>query len=102
LALSWCTFRSEVSRTQSDFSLMRASLALSKLRRDIERQRKLVQESLERFLRTHREEGVLQEEFVTIRNERFVVPVIAGRQRKRLDSAQHLESHRRQQRCDPR
>ena len=46
------------------------------------RQRKLIQESLERFLRLHREEDVLQEEFVTIRNERFVVPVIAGRQRK--------------------
>jgi DNA mismatch repair protein MutS2 len=59
-----------------------ASHALGRLRREIERQQKLIQESLERFLRTHREEGVLQEEFVTIRNERFVVPVIAGRQRK--------------------
>ena len=40
--------------------------------------RRAIQESLERFLRAHREEGVLQEEFVTIRNERFVVPIIAG------------------------
>jgi DNA mismatch repair protein MutS2 len=65
-----------------------ASVALARLRRDIERQKKAIQESLERFLRVHREEGVLQEEFVTIRNERFVVPVIAGQKRK-LDGVIH-------------
>ncbi len=65
-----------------------ASVALSRLRRDIERQKKAIRESLERFLRSHREEGVLQEEFVTIRNERFVVPVIAGQKRK-LDGVIH-------------
>src|SRR5712692_10408418 len=65
-----------------------ASVALWRLRRDIERQKKSVQESLERFLRAHHEEGVLQEEFVTIRNERFVVPVIAG-QRRKIDGVIH-------------
>ena len=65
-----------------------ASVTLGRLRRDIERQKKAIQESLERFLRVHREEGVLQEEFVTIRNERFVVPVIAGQKRK-LDGVIH-------------
>src|SRR5205807_7546551 len=65
-----------------------ASVALGRLRRDIERQKKSVQESLERFLRAHHEEGVLQEEFVTIRNERFVVPVIAG-QRRKIDGVIH-------------
>ncbi len=65
-----------------------ASVALARLRREIERQKKSIQESLERFLRAHREEGVLQEEFVTIRNERFVVPVIAG-QRRKLDGVIH-------------
>ncbi len=65
-----------------------ASVALGRLRRDIERQKKSIQESLERFLKAHREEGVLQEEFVTIRNERFVVPVIAG-QRRKLDGVIH-------------
>src|ERR1700723_3760850 len=59
-----------------------ASVALGTLRRDIERQKKSIQESLERFLKAHREEGVLKEEFVTIRNERFVVPLIAGQRRK--------------------
>src|SRR5207237_706412 len=53
-----------------------------RLRRDIEKQKKAVQDSLERFLRANRNEGVLQEEYVTIRNERFVVPVIAGQRRK--------------------
>ena len=65
-----------------------ASVALARLRKDIERQKRAIQESLERFLKTHREEGVLQEEFVTIRNERFVVPVIAGQKRK-LDGVIH-------------
>ncbi|HWQ54463.1 MAG TPA: endonuclease MutS2 [Bryobacteraceae bacterium] len=65
-----------------------ASVLLARLRRDIERQKKAIQESLERFLRSHREDGVLQEEFVTIRNERFVVPVVAG-QRRKLDGVIH-------------
>ena len=65
-----------------------ASVALGRLRRDIERQRKSIQDSLERFLKTHQEEGVLQEEFVTIRNERFVVPIIAG-QRRKIDGVIH-------------
>ena len=59
-----------------------ASPFLARVRRDIEKQKALIQQSLERFLRFHRGEHVLQEEFVTIRNERFVVPVIAGQQGK--------------------
>jgi DNA mismatch repair protein MutS2 len=58
-----------------------ASVALARLRRDCEKQRHLIQESLERFLRAHREDGTLQEDFVTIRNDRFVVPVVSGRER---------------------
>src|SRR5580692_12101481 len=65
-----------------------ASVALGRLRRDIERQRKSIQGSLERFLKAHQEEGVLQEEFVTIRNERFVVPIVAG-QRRKIDGVIH-------------
>ncbi len=65
-----------------------ASVLLGRLRRDIERQKNQIQDSLERFLRAHRDEGVLQEEIVTIRNERFVVPVISG-QRKRLNGVIH-------------
>ena len=65
-----------------------ASVLLARLRRDIERQKKAIQDSLERFLKAHKDEGLLQEEFVTIRNERFVVPVIAG-QRRRMDGVIH-------------
>ncbi len=65
-----------------------ASVALSRLRREIERQRKAIQDSLERFLKSHSDEGVLQDELVTIRNDRFVVPIISG-QRKRIDGVIH-------------
>jgi len=59
-----------------------ASVALNRLRRDIERQQRSIQASLERFLRAHHDDGTLQEEFITLRNDRFVVPVVAGQQRK--------------------
>jgi DNA mismatch repair protein MutS2 len=65
-----------------------ASVALGRLRRDVERQRRLIQESLERFLRSHHQDGTLQEDFVTIRNDRFVVPVVTGRER-RVDGVIH-------------
>jgi len=65
-----------------------ASVALGRLRRDCEKQRVLIQESLERFLRAHHEDGTLQEDFVTIRNDRFVVPVVTGRER-RVDGVIH-------------
>jgi DNA mismatch repair protein MutS2 len=59
-----------------------ASVVLQRLRRDIDRQQKQIQISLERFLRTHHDDGTLQEDFITLRNDRFVVPVVAGQQRK--------------------
>jgi DNA mismatch repair protein MutS2 len=65
-----------------------ASVALNRLRREIERQKRDIQQSLERFLRAHRDDGMLQEEIVTIRNERFVVPVVTG-QRRRIDGVIH-------------
>lgn len=69
-----------------------ASVALNRLRREIEKQQKHIQASLERFLKAHRDDGTLQEEFVTIRDDRFVVPVVAGRQR-RVDGVIHGASH---------
>ena len=59
-----------------------ASVALERIRRDIAKQHNLINSSLERFMRAHRDEGVLQEEFITIRNDRFVVPLVAGQKRK--------------------
>jgi DNA mismatch repair protein MutS2 len=68
-----------------------ASAALGRLRRDIERQRQAIHDSLARFLRAHHGDGTLQEDFVTIRNDRFVVPVVTGRER-RVDGVIHAAS----------
>jgi len=65
-----------------------ASPELRKIRRDMERQQRSIQESLERFLKTHRSDRTLQEEFVTIRDDRYVVPVVAGQQ-GRVDGVIH-------------
>lgn len=65
-----------------------ASVALGRIRRDVERQRGAIQRSLEKFLREHHEDGTLQEDFVTIREDRFVVPIVAGRER-RVDGVIH-------------
>ena len=59
-----------------------ASPHLNRLRKEIDRQKHAIQDSLERFLKANRNEGVLQEEYVTVRNDRYVVPVLAGQRRK--------------------
>jgi DNA mismatch repair protein MutS2 len=68
-----------------------ASVMLGRLRRDAEKQRRLIEDSLARFLRAHHEDGTLQEDFVTIRNDRFVVPIVTGRER-RVDGVIHGSS----------
>ncbi len=68
-----------------------ASVALGRIRRDVARQHRSIEESLERFLRTHRTDGTLQEEFVTIRDDRYVVPIVAG-QKGRVDGVIHGSS----------
>jgi DNA mismatch repair protein MutS2 len=77
---------------QPDGSLTsEASVALGRIRRDIDKQQKSIQESLERFMRAHRGDGTLQEDFVTIREDRFVVPIVAGH-RGRVDGVIHGSS----------
>src|SRR4051794_7304019 len=68
-----------------------ASVVLRRIRRDIEKQKRGIQDSLERFLRAHRQDGTLQEEFVTIRDDRYVVPIVAG-QKGRVDGVIHGSS----------
>lgn len=68
-----------------------ASVALGRIRRDITKQQKGIQDSLERFIRAHRDDGTLQEDFVTIREDRFVVPIVAG-QKGRVDGVIHGSS----------
>ncbi|MEZ5364150.1 MAG: Smr/MutS family protein [Bryobacterales bacterium] len=55
-----------------------ASSELARIRRQLERQRRSVHESLDRFVRKHFDEGLLQDDYATIRNGRSVVPVKAS------------------------
>ncbi len=55
-----------------------ASSGLARVRRQLEQQRQRVHTSLERFVRKHFDEGVLQDDYATIRNGRSVVPVKAS------------------------
>lgn len=55
-----------------------ASVALKRLRQELGRQKESIQGSLERFMRAHRDDGVMQDDYVTVRGDRFVVPVAAN------------------------
>ena len=59
-----------------------ASPTLSGIRREIERQRRLIQESLRGYLRRLAEGGTLQDELITIRGERFVIPIKSEHKRR--------------------
>ena len=68
-----------------------ASSELARIRRHLERQRRSVHESLERFVRKHFDEGVLQDDYATVRNGRSVVPVKAS-WKGRVDGVIHTAS----------
>src|SRR6516225_7872881 len=51
-----------------------ASPELARIRRDIERQRRAIQASLQSYLRRLSDDGAVQDELVTIRGDRFVIP----------------------------
>jgi len=80
------TFRNKI---QPDGMLEdRASPELARIRREIEKQRRVIQESLRGYLRKLAEGGTVQEELVTIRGERFVIPVKIE-QRRRVQGVVH-------------
>jgi DNA mismatch repair protein MutS2 len=60
----------------------KASPELSRIRRDIEKQRRAIQESLQGSLRKLAEGGSVQDELITIRGERFVIPVKIEQKRR--------------------
>jgi DNA mismatch repair protein MutS2 len=66
----------------------RASPELARIRRDVEKQKRMIQESLRSYLRRLSEGGAVQEELVTIRGERFVIPV-KTEQRRRVHGVIH-------------
>ena len=69
----------------------RASPELTHIRREVERQRRTIQESLRAYLRKLAEGGTVQEELITIRGERFVIPV-KTEQRRRVQGVTHGSS----------
>ena len=59
-----------------------ASPELARIRREIEKQRRVIQESLRGYLRRLAEGGTVQDELITIRGERFVIPVKIEQKRR--------------------
>jgi DNA mismatch repair protein MutS2 len=66
----------------------KASPALASVRREIEKQKRGIQESLRGHLRRLAEGGVVQDELITIRGERFVIPV-KTEQKRRVQGVVH-------------
>jgi DNA mismatch repair protein MutS2 len=60
----------------------RASPNLFRIRREVERQRRSIQDSLRSYLRRLAEGSSLQDELITIRGERFVIPVKVEQKRR--------------------
>ena len=103
LAENWKAVH-ELSQDIADFTLLlrhfrnkilpdgtlddRASPELARIRREMEKQRRAIQESLRAYLRRLSEGGAVQEELVTIRGERFVIPVKVE-QRRRVQGVAH-------------
>src|SRR5437660_11179108 len=65
-----------------------ASPELARVRREIEKQRRAIQESLRGYLRRLSEGGAVQDELITIRGERFVIP-IKIEQKRRVQGVVH-------------
>jgi len=81
--------RSFRNKIQPDGTLEdRASPELARIRREIEKQRRVIQESLRGYLRRLAEGGAVQDELVTIRGERFVIP-IKIEQKRRVQGVVH-------------
>jgi DNA mismatch repair protein MutS2 len=75
--------RSFRNKIQPDGTLEdKASPELARIRRDIEKQRRAIQESLRGYLRHLAEGGTVQDELITIRGERFVIPVKIEQKRR--------------------
>ncbi|PYY24434.1 MAG: endonuclease MutS2 [Acidobacteria bacterium] len=103
LEQGWPAIR-QVSERLADFTLLlrffrgkilpdgtlddRASPELVRLRREVEKQKREIQTSLHSYLRHLAEGGAVQDELVTIRGERFVIPVKAD-QKRRVNGVVH-------------
>ncbi len=59
-----------------------ASPQLARIRREMEKQRRSIQESLRGYLRRLADDSLVQDELITIRGERFVIPVRVEQKRR--------------------
>ena len=66
----------------------KASPELARIRREIEKQRRAIQDSLRGYLRRLAEGDVVQDELITIRGDRFVIP-IKVEQKRRVQGVVH-------------
>jgi DNA mismatch repair protein MutS2 len=66
----------------------RASSELARIRREIDKQKRVIQDSLRKYVQRLSEADVAQEELVTIRGERFVIPIKAE-QKRRVEGVVH-------------
>ena len=66
----------------------RASPELAVIRREIEKQKRSIQAGLQSYMRQLAEGGAVQEELITIRGERFVIPV-KSEQKRRISGVVH-------------
>jgi DNA mismatch repair protein MutS2 len=81
--------RSFRNKIQPDGTLEdKASPELARIRREIEKQKRDIQESLRGYLRRLAEGGAVQDELITIRGERFVIP-IKVEQKRRVQGVVH-------------
>jgi DNA mismatch repair protein MutS2 len=76
--LRWFGGRIQPDGTLDD----KASPELSRIRREIEKQRRAIQEALRGYLRRLAEGDMVQDELITIRGERFVIPVKIEQKRR--------------------
>jgi DNA mismatch repair protein MutS2 len=75
--------RSFRNKIQPDGTLEdKASPELARIRREMEKQRRAIQGSLRGYLRRLAEGGTVQDELITIRGERFVIPVKIEQKRR--------------------
>jgi DNA mismatch repair protein MutS2 len=97
MSVDWTTVR-ELSSAIADFSSFLRSLQnrilpdgslddhaspeLARIRREIEKQKRSIQSSLRSYLGRLSEDGAVQDELVTIRGERFVIPVKVEQKRR--------------------
>lgn len=65
-----------------------ASPQLNRIRREIEKQRKAIESALQQQMRRLSADGILQDELITIRGDRFVLPVKVE-QRRRVPGVVH-------------